>query len=453
MFQIAKLFKKNMVSKEEIARLLKTTPAALDAFEKAYAAASFEEEDGLPETNSRKAVQELRGKEEKLDTRMVEALSERIVRELFGDADAEPVSLEEIQRLPRGIRPQLTGRYMKRDISEPSFPMVIDMYANHLKWKDKDSERTTQYYHMFRQGLDIMDLDPVLYEVLGMNRNSIGYWFPKLKDAAEGQYFFKVPKTKIVKVPLPILQLTRVEFYELTPTTLDVVNRWAYEAFGLDENKTYFVKTGTYSSKFDFRNAKVTTPQEVRELGSYLLYIHYQANQMASPFCQPCIYGVSTTNEWCVREYIEDVEGNPCIYHGMPLHTEYRVFIDCDTKEVLGIAPYWRPDIMKNRFANGPDADNADMKHDYVIYAAHEEKLMDRYEKNKDTVLRNVQELLMDLDLTGQWSLDVMQNGTDFWLIDMADASSSALSDCVEKGRIKKREENWLPNLSSEINK
>lgn len=85
MFQIAKLFKKNMVSKEEIARLLKTTPAALDAFEKAYAAASFEEEDGLPETNSRKAVQELRGKEEKLDTRMVEALSERIVRELFGD--------------------------------------------------------------------------------------------------------------------------------------------------------------------------------------------------------------------------------------------------------------------------------------------------------------------------------------------------------------------------------
>ena len=41
MLQIAKLFKKNMVSKEEIARLLKTTPAALDAFEKAYAAASF----------------------------------------------------------------------------------------------------------------------------------------------------------------------------------------------------------------------------------------------------------------------------------------------------------------------------------------------------------------------------------------------------------------------------
>ena len=128
---------------------------------------------------------------------------------------------------------------------------------------------------MFRQGLDILDLDPVTYEVLGMNRNSIGYWFPALKAASDSQDFFKVPVTKIVKVPLPLLQLTRNDYFSLTPTTLDIVNRCAYEAFDLDENKTYFVKTGTYSSKFDFRNAKVTTPKEVRELGSYLLFIHF----------------------------------------------------------------------------------------------------------------------------------------------------------------------------------
>lgn len=57
---------------------------------------------------------------------------------------------------------------------------------------------------------------------------------------------------------------------------------------------------------------------------------------MASPLSQPSIYGVSTTNEWVVREFIPDKEGNPCIYKGLPLHTEYRVFVDCDTDEVLG---------------------------------------------------------------------------------------------------------------------
>ena len=50
---------------------------------------------------------------------------------------------------------------------------------------------------------------------------------------------------------------------------------------------------------------------------------------MAGPLSFPCIYGVSTTNEWVVREFIPDKEGNPCIYHGLPLHTEYRVFVDC----------------------------------------------------------------------------------------------------------------------------
>lgn len=30
-----------------------------------------------------------------------------------------------------------------------------------------------------------------------------------------------------------------------------------------------------------------------------------------------------------------------------------------------------------------------------------------------------------------------MQNGLDFWLIDMARASESALSECVPKGKLK----------------
>ena len=46
---------------------------------------------------------------------------------------------------------------------------------------------------------------------------------------------------------------------------------------GKREDKEYFIKTGTYSSKFDFRNARVSGPKEVRELGEYLLFIHFHA--------------------------------------------------------------------------------------------------------------------------------------------------------------------------------
>ena len=74
----------------------------------------------------------------------------------------------------------------------------------------------------------------------------------------------------------------------------------------------------------------------------------------------------------------------------MPLHTEYRVFIDCDTDEVLGIAPYWKPDIMKKRFTPGSDANTADMKYDYIIYKIHEDKLMARYNDNKDMIMEHI---------------------------------------------------------------
>ena len=432
-------------AKDNIADFLKTTPEALSAFENAYAIASDNENkdsDNLFDINSRQAVDKLAQTENNIPLQ-VESITTRIINELL-HPDAQHnklVTKDEINSIPESLRPQLTGYYQKVDIDEPGYIPVLEMLQ---KFQQTGN---IQFYHLFRQGLDILDLDPILYEIIGMNKNSIGYWFPALEDAVSMQDFFRLPNTKIVKVPLPILQLTRNNFMELTPTTIDIVNRWAYAAFELDENKTYFVKTGTYSSKFDFRNAKVTTPKEVKELGSYLLFIHFQALQMASPLSTPTIYGVSTTNEWCVREYIEDKENNPCIYHGLPLHTEYRVFIDCDTQEILGIAPYWKPDVMKNRFSKGADADMADMKHDYIIYKMHENVLMARYHQNKELVLQKVAAFLPHLHLDGQWSLDIMQNGSDFWIIDMATADSSALRDCIPAGKLKKSTENWIPKL------
>ena len=73
---------------------------------------------------------------------------------------------------------------------------------------------------------------------------------------------------------------------------------------------------------------------------------------------------------------------------------------------------------------------------------------MERYENNKLKVIEMVQKLIKNtVGLTGQWSVDVMQNDKDFYLIDMAVAETSALYECVPKTLRKKSEENWIPKL------
>ena len=59
----------------------------------------------------------------------------------------------------------------------------------------------------------------------------------------------------------------------------------------------------------------------------------------------------------------------------------------------------------------------------------------------------HMQQIVRDTDLSGQWSIDVMKNGNDFYVIDMATADTSALRDCVPYGKLKKSEENWIPIL------
>lgn len=462
------------LSKDKLADMLKTNPELLDAFERAYQENVLgADPQGLFDTNSRQAVD--MSNKRPLPANAAEArkkvkpIIDRAVDELLADtsvyvydgktdhvegpkvdaASIVPLTNDDLNELPFPFRPQLTGSLMSVDIKGPSFPHLLFFYERCRDQSLPEKERRYAY-HMFRQGLDILDLDGVLYQMLDMNPNAMGNWLPKLVKACEGQEVFKIPATKVAKVPLPLLQLTRRDFEELNRTTMQIVDKWAVKAFELDESKDYFIKTGTYSSKFDFRNARVHEPKEVREIGEYLLYIHYQALQMAGFLSSPCIYGVSTTNEWVVREYIEDKESNPTIYKGLPLHTEFRVFVDCDKDTVIGQSPYWEPNTMKNRFGRWPDANNPNHKHDYVIYKAHEETLMDRYHKNLARVIEGIHGILPKLDLPGQWSIDVMLNGDDLWIIDMALAEQSAFYDCVPKELRRATPENWIPELRTE---
>lgn len=452
--------------KDKIAELLKTDRSLLEKFEKSYrenVLASNSISDNLFEVNSRQMASLMptmdtsnssdltnlinRIVEELMGTTEVLSITEGVKIDKFLPTQSDIVSNEEINKLPENIRPQLTGSLMKVDISEQSYISLFDNYIHFLEEKDKNKKQT--YYHLFRQGLDILDLDPITYAMLGQNRNSMGYWLPPLKMAVDKTAFFKIPKTKIVKVPMPILQLTRLDYMSLTPTTLKIVNDWAFKAFDLDISKSYFVKTGTYSSKFDFRNCKVVGEKEVRELGEYLLFIHYQANCMAHPTNTPCIYGVSTTNEWVVREFIEDVENNPTIYMGLPLHTEYRIFVDFDNDSIIGYSPYWEPNTMLKRFSQENDASSPHKRHDYIIYKSYEGTLMKRFHENIEKVIEELKKVIPNVSLKGQWSIDIMQNGSDFWIIDMATADTSALNFCVPRELLKKSEENWIPQIEN----
>lgn len=72
---------------------------------------------------------------------------------------------------------------------------------------------------------------------------------------------------------------------------------------------------------------------------------------------------------------------------------------------------------------------------------------MKQYVSNKDLVCKKIQNMLQDIRLSGQWSIDIMQNGSDFYIIDMALAKDSALKECVPEGLIRLQEEDWIPEI------
>lgn len=460
----------NIISEEEICKLLNTNPEALKAFEESYQ--RYTESAGMSgnlfKINSRQIAETKEGIQtnipEELHDIVEKIVSDLVTQTIMYSYDGKKqtvmdyrhalpenkrITLEEINALPKEVQPDLTGDMMKRDILD-SGKALITSWAQYLKAKDPRVKKGL--YDHFRQGLDLLDLDPITYEIIDQNPISMGYWLPRIVDAVDSEGFFKIPATKIIKVPLTLLQLTRQDYMELSRTTLDIVDEYCYRVFGLEPDKDYFIKTGTYSSKFDFRNARINSAKEIKELGEYLLFIHWQALQMAhydlSGRNQPIIYGVSTTTEWVVRDFIEDKEDNLTIYHGLPLHTEYRAFVDFDTKEVLGIHPYWDAKVVKRHFEQTAQTD-PDAFHDHITYTANEEKLTSRYEANKDRVVEHLRAILNDIDLHGQWSVDIMQNGDDFWLIDMATAEYSAYyKETVPEALRRPMEENWLPDLS-----
>ncbi len=141
--------------KKKIAKLLQTTPEALEEFEKAYHLGVLEEpvSDNLFEVNAKQAA----GMNDHItvDDSEVESLIDRIVTELlsettffkyedgtvsYGDFGIpfpeHPVTKEEILSLPESLRPQLSGTLLKKELNGDSYPGILSIYKEYLKRKE-----------------------------------------------------------------------------------------------------------------------------------------------------------------------------------------------------------------------------------------------------------------------------------------------------------------------------
>ncbi|MCC2252168.1 hypothetical protein JUJ52_19750, partial [Virgibacillus sp. AGTR] len=115
--------------------------------------------------------------------------------------------------------------------------------------------------------LSVSDLSEKVYERFAENPNSLYNWYPAVEKAiAKSNTELKSPATKVMRLPIEMAQFIRLEYQNTSQADKDLFNQFIFDQFGLEDDKTYFIKTGTFSSKFQFANAKCSEP---REMGEY----------------------------------------------------------------------------------------------------------------------------------------------------------------------------------------
>lgn len=236
------------------------------------------------------------------------------------------------------------------------------------------------------------------------NRNYFGYWFPKVKDCG-----IKIPKTLIFKVPA---ELETHFFSEEPDLDFRIVEQW------VDKNvkpaiknselngRLLFMKNGLFSNKFNASDCFTS----FHRMADSLMNINYAAL---------CV-GVGGCDELVIRERIlHNFRQTPCIYGGLPLRPEFRVFYNFDTHKVLYVANYWQYDYVYDRLHDLTDK---------IVFERMYGRIENDFQKNEKKVISLVDKAMKSVSsLDGNWSIDVMMDEKgNFWFIDMAIAEQSA---------------------------
>jgi hypothetical protein len=221
----------------------------------------------------------------------------------------------------------------------------------------------------------------------GIDRVSLGYWFPKLLKLG-----IMVPITEVIRTDADFYPLLDGQLSESADAFLtdlkDRANSWGYPLF---------LRTGHTSAKHSWKNTCFVTKED--DLGKAVFgLIEYSALAMPS----------LPTNVWVIREFLS-LDIHFTAFHGhMPIATERRFFIEGGG--LICEHPYWPAEAF-DRTSFKPD--------DWVAALSR----MNAIEVPLSVVTDSEK---ISEDFVGAWSLDWARHRNGSWYaIDMAPAEIS----------------------------
>ena len=288
---------------------------------------------------------------------------------------------------------------------------------------------------------EAVDIEKDMYKGSLEDLNNFRNWFYKIKDGGiDSSKELKVPESQSIDISLDWYMWLKSDNY--SDEKIKEFNDYLLSKLSLSPNVKYFMKTGNFSNKFDFSKCMVT---DTSNIGAQFLDLFYTSMCVgATP--QPTIV---------IREYIES-ESKLSIYNGMPLRSEFRYFYDFDKRELLGVAKYWHDmemlTLVDYRMKEIPSLQSVKdlieilkesekrisplkiiKMEEYLVYREFNESYDTYYSDNKDRIGEILNRNLKRVDLSGKWSVDVMVENGDLYVIDMALMQNSALVDRMEK--------------------
>lgn len=252
--------------------------------------------------------------------------------------------------------------------------------------------------------------------------NNMSRWLPAIIPKDGESRKLRIPKTVIVQVPDDVCSSFFMERQGDRERVIQFVqNEVMPKAKEAHIYPSIFMKNGGFSDKYRF-NLCTPGADEIN-MALNLIGMNYDA------LC----FGADGVTEVCLRELIPyNAESVPCIYSGMPLRPEFRVFYDFDSHQPLYVVNYWDWDYCHDAICRNYT--------DKIVYETYYPQLLEGYNRYKDDVVEMVAGDMRAVTwLKGVWSVDVMlcerqkysmeQDAEGFWLIDMAVGHRSAYWD------------------------
>lgn len=243
------------------------------------------------------------------------------------------------------------------------------------------------------------------FQRLEKNPNTFSYWYNKVLEKCGNE--FKIPRTLVFKTSPNLIR----SFFMDSPEEDDErVAEYVKNNImpNIPEDMFFlFIKNGTYSDKYD---GTCFVKKNFHTLVKAVEDINYNAL---------CV-GAGGTNEIVIREDVWGMEKQnyPCIYKGLPLVPEFRVFYDFDNRKAIKICNYWDwnycHEMISREFT------------DKLVYEAMYPEIEKEFNEHKEEVVQKVENFMKNVEMAGVWSVDIMLRGNIFYLIDMALAENSA---------------------------